>query len=182
MDNGSSYTDDLVALLDALHVSMERLVPSEIDLNGRGLFRYGGIILSGRRRNDRLVNRVNSVMVRYAVGSGTKLLGICYGAEILALSLGGSIRRSDTPQKNVHGSVRISGETLITPDVGSVMDVFESHEYEIYRLPPVLAAVADSAGCRYEIVRHRRCNVYGTQFHPEMSRDGHDLVARFCMM
>ena len=121
-------------------------------------------------------------MVRYALATGTKLLGVCYGAEITALSLGGTIRRSAAPQKGVSATVRITGATPITPDAGSTMDVFESHKYEISRLPPALEAVGGSEECMYEIIRYRNRNVYGTQFHPEMSRDGRGLLERFCAL
>lgn len=183
VDNGSSYTGDLVALLEGLMGgtggSVRRAVPSELSLGA--ISGYDGIILSGRRRGDRLMNAVNSRVVSHVVRHGrAKLLGICYGAEITALALGGTIRRCAAPRKNARVSVTVSRDTPIA--AAGAVDVFESHAYEIARLPDVLEGVAGSAECRYEIVRHRGMDVYGTQFHPEMSRDGRRMVERFCRM
>lgn len=178
VDNGSSYTDDLAAVLEEFGCTYRRMIPSEISAGE--LPAYGGFILSGRKRNDRLVNEVNSKIVRHAVSSGAKLLGICYGAEIMALCMGGTIRRSEVPQRNVRCTVVVSKSTPITPDAGASMDVFESHAYEISRLPRSFESVGGSADCRHEIIRYGGSHVYGTQFHPEMSRDGRRMVERFC--
>ena len=178
VDNGSSYTDDLAAVLEGFGCAYRRMIPSEISAGE--LPAYGGFILSGRKRNDRLVNEVNSKIVRHAVSAGAKLLGICYGAEIMALCMGGTIRRSEVPQRNVRCTVVVSKPTPITPDAGASMDVFESHAYEISRLPGPFESVGGSADCRHEIIRHVGRHVYGTQFHPEMSRDGRRMVERFC--
>ena len=166
-----------MALLDGLGQSHRRIMPSELALET--LPRYGGIILSGRKRNDGVVNRVNSKVVIHAIKYNVKLLGICYGAEIMALCLGGAIKRSDVPQKNVHAAVHVDVDTLLT-SAGSILNVFESHGYEISRLPDGLEAVGGSEQCRYEIIKYRKGHIYGTQFHPEMSRDGRVLVERFC--
>ena len=188
VDNGSAYTDDLVEVLDRLVLDgsgsgsgsggSKRIAPADLDLGG--LSGYGGFVLSGRRRNARLANAVNSKVVHHALATGTKLLGICYGAEIMALALGGTIVRSPVRRRGAHVMVRITEPTPIAP-VGT-MDVFESHGYEISRMPPPLGAVGESAECRYEIIRYAGRHMYGTQFHPEMSGDGRGLLARFCML
>lgn len=178
VDNGSSYTDDLIEVLDGFDTPYKRIMSTNLDVGT--LSEYGAFILSGRRRNSRSMNVVNSQVVRHTMVTGTKLLGICYGAEIMALALGGTIRRSAAPQKNVHTTVRVTKQTPVAPP-GS-MDVFESHKYEVSCLPPQTVSVGESAECRYEIIRHAVYDMYGTQFHPEMSRDGRGLIERFCML
>jgi len=32
------------------------------------------------------------------------------------------------------------------------------------------------------VVQYRDQDIYGTQFHPEMSKDGHAMIRRFCAM
>ena len=180
VDNGSSYTGDLTALLDGLGCPYRRVIPSDLAGALDTLPTYDGIILSGRKRNDRTMNMTNSKVIRYAAESDTKLLGICYGAEIMALALGGTVRRSDSPQKNTHISVNVTKDTPISP--AGLISVFESHRYEVSRLPPPLEAVGSSETCRYEIIRHAGKKMYGAQFHPEMSRDGRAMIERFCRL
>ncbi len=179
VDNGSSYTDELAVLLDCLNVVYRRIKPFDLDLETLSV--YSGIVLSGRKRNDRLVNKVNSKVIKYAIYHDVRLLGICYGAEILALTLGGTIKRSDTPQKNTHNIVSVYKDLPIV-DKG-IVSVYESHSYEISRLPNVLEVVGGSDACAYEIIKHvNRDGVYGMQFHPEMSRDGRFMIERFCKL
>lgn len=178
IDNGSSYTDDLIALLDGLDVSHHRVIPSEFGL--ATLSRYTGVILSGRKRNDQLMNKINSKIIQHAITKNVKLLGICYGAEIMALTLGGAIRQSNTPQKNVHTTVEVHKDIPIVKK--GLINVFESHGYEISRLPDTFDAIGDSTQCKYEIIKYQDKHVYGTQFHPEMSRDGRSMIEQFCQL
>ena len=107
-----------------------------------------------------------------------KLLGICYGAEILALTLGGTIKKSQSLQKG-NETIKIFKDNLISNDT---LNVFESHGYEISKLPGVLIPLAESKNCKYEIIQYEKKLIFGTQFHPEMSKDGHDLIQKFCLL
>jgi len=103
------------------------------------------------------------------------LLGICYGAEILAITLGGTIKKSD---KHVGGQ-----ETVVIEKENEIchgeIDVTESHNYEISQLGSNLHSLASSKSCKYEIVKHNNLNIFGTQFHPEMSNDGQSMIQSF---
>ena len=176
VDNGSVYTENLTRLLEEQGAEFERRAPHDLRSDRFGDF--DAVILSGRKRNERRTNEINSGVIRHAIGSDAKLLGICYGAEILALTLGGTIRRMD----RLHKGEEMVKTTAENPISDGVMSVFESHRYEISKLPETLTPVAVSAGGRYEIIRYRDRNIFGTQFHPEMSSDGHDLIRRFCQI
>ena len=60
--------------------------------------------------------------------------------------------------------------------------VFESHSFEISKLPPMLIATGKSRNCKYEIIKHKEKSIFGTQFHPEMSIDGNNLIENFCSL
>src|SRR5437588_4048442 len=62
------------------------------------------VILSGRRMNNREINIVNSSIIRQCFEKNIPLLGICYGAEIVALTLGGTIRKMAVP---VHDTISL---------------------------------------------------------------------------
>ena len=59
------------------------------------------------------------------------------------------------------------------------IDVTESHNYEISQLGSQLHSLASSKSCKYEIVKHNNLNIFGTQFHPEMSDDGQSIIQTF---
>ena len=59
------------------------------------------------------------------------------------------------------------------------IEVYQSHSYEIAKLGSQLESVASSDNCQHEIIKHQRLPIFGTQFHPEMSKDGQLLIKSF---
>ena len=43
----------------------------------------------------------------------------------------------------------------------------------------VTISFASSKNCQHEIIKHQRLPIFGTQFHPEMSKDGQLLIKSF---
>lgn len=173
VDNGSVFTGNLSGFLESEEVDFDLRAFGDVDPGSlRG---YGSFILSGRRSNDRRMNAQNARIIRHCLGGSKKLLGICYGAEMLALTLGGTIRRMGSAQR---GNRTIT-PTRSNPLVSGAMVGYESHSYELARLGPELESVASSGSCRHEVIQHRRGRIFGTQFHPEMTRDGLRLIAGF---
>ena len=173
VDNGSVYTRNLVSFLSQTKIDFitrthDTIQPSQIA-------KFSHIIISGRTKNDQVMNVINSKIIKHAVSYKKSLLGICYGAEILALTFGGTIRKTKSQQQ---------GNQLINVIVNNQIcagqiDVFESHNYEISRLNDQLIGIANSQNCKYEIIQYKELNIFGTQFHPEMSIDGQKLIEAF---
>ena len=137
------------------------------------------VILSGRRMNNQEINIVNSRIIRQCFENNIPLLGICYGAEILALTLGGTIRKMAMPvQDTISLKVSKSG-SLISADMSTLL-VYESHKYCVAKLPEDFESLASSINCEYEIFSHKEKKLFGTQFHPEKSgADGLKLLWNF---
>ena len=173
MDNGSIYTKNLINFLSEKKTEFISKKFDEVNLPD--IQQFDSFILSGRRKNDRRINAVNSKIIKYAVSEKKSLLGICYGAEILAITLGGTIKKSD---KHIGGQ-----ETVVIEKENKIcrgkIDVTESHNYEISQLGNQLHSLANSKSCKYELVKHNSLNIFGTQFHPEMSNDGKSIIQAF---
>jgi len=177
LDNGSEFTPELVGMLGGAGAAFGVRTPRDPDAWDAAL-RAGSYILSGRRRNDPAMNVLNSRIIRHAAASGRPLLGICYGAEVLALAAGGTIRRMDRADRGV-GMVEITRDSPLCPG-GSAISVREQHRYEIARLGGRgLESIGRSDRCGNELVRLGGTHVYGAQFHPEMTADGRMLLGRF---
>ena len=174
VDNGSVFTKDIANTLSNSGIKFDQKPSDQINLDD--ISRYDSFILSGRRNNDSQMNAKNSKIIIHAVNEKKKLLGICYGAEILALALGGTIRKSSV----------IRGEQEITSNENILCEgkntVFESHSYEISKLGSSLNCLAESKNCKNEIVKHKELAIYGTQFHPEMTADGQKMIANFAKL
>ena len=171
VDNGSVFTKDISNTLSKSDVKFE--IQSFDEITSDEIDNFDSFILSGRRNNDSQMNAKNSKIILHAVNEKKKLLGICYGAEILALALGGTIRKSSV----------IRGEQDITSNDNTLCEgkntVFESHSYEISKLGSSLDVIAESENCKNEIVKHKELLIYGTQFHPEMTKDGQSMIEKF---
>jgi len=172
VDNGSVYTKHLINFLSN-KVQFDVLQSNE--QNFSNLIKYESFILSGRRRNNQLMNSINSKIIRHAIREEKRLLGICYGAEILTLTLGGTIKKSISPQKGCQKVTISKKNSLYT----GTIDVFESHQYEISKLGESLQSLAYSDSCLHEIIHVKDSNIFGTQFHPEMTSDGKVLIENF---
>ena len=168
VDNGSVFTKDIAQTLSNSDIKFDQKSPDQVNLDS--ISDYDSFILSGRRNNDSQMNAKNSKIILHAVNEKKKLLGICYGAEILALALGGTIKKSSV----------IRGQQEITSDDNALCDgkntVFESHSYEISKLGDSLDSLAKSENCKNEIVKHKELAIFGTQFHPEMTYDGKKMI------
>ena len=173
VDNGSIYTKNLVNFLSEKKIKFISQKFDEVNLSD--IQQFNSFILSGRKKNDRKINAVNSKIIKHAISEEKSLLGICYGAEILAITLGGTIKKSD---EHVGGQ-----ETVVIEKENKIchgeIDVTESHNYEISQLGSHLHSLASSKSCKYEIVKHNNLNIFGTQFHPEMSSDGQSMIQSF---
>lgn len=176
VDNGSIYTKNLTDFLSNKNILFEKQTPQFLNLNSLG--NYDCFILSGRRKNEKKTNEINSKIINYSIKNNIKLLGICYGAEILALTLGGTIRKSISLQKG-NETIKILNDNPICSDS---IDVFESHGFEISKLPDVLISLGESNYCKYEIIQYKKKPIFGTQFHPEMTKDGNNLIEKFCSL
>jgi len=176
VDNGSIYTQNLIDFLNEKKISFEKISPNELEL--KSLEKYDSFILSGRRKNEKKINQINSKTIIHSVKNNKKLLGICYGAEILSLTLGGTIRKLETSLKGDE-EIFIQKENVLTNEK---IKVFESHGFEISKLPDSLISIADSKNCKNEIIQYDGKFIFGTQFHPEMTSDGKKIIHKFCLL
>ena len=151
------------------------------ELTGNSIVHYEKVILSGRRKNRRDINVTNSKIIQHCYLLDIPVLGICYGAEIMALTLGGSIIRMRTP---VQGMVTVSVSELLDDSLllrhKKSLYVYESHGYCIARIPEGFISIASSKYCKHEIFIQQKKKLIGVQFHPEKSdSDGLVLLSNF---
>lgn len=162
LDNGSPFTFSILKFFDKLNQKFDCKKYNEVANH----LLYDRVILSGRQKNDKSINVVNSSIVRSCYCRNIPLLGICYGAEIIALTFGGSIHRIE----RIHGlkEIKVHKENDLIKKRGTIR-VYESHAYSIAKLPAEFISVATSEFSSHELFCHTIKKIYGTQFHPENS-------------
>lgn len=173
VDNGSVFTQNIVEFLSSTKINHKAYTFGNIKLEM--LSEFDSIILSGRRHNDQAMNAINSKIIQHNISEKKPLLGICYGAEILALTVGGTIRKMSSIQKGP-STVQI---TQKNPLCNGVIQVYQSHSFEISQLGRSLVQLGSSDSCKYELIQYKDSKIFGTQFHPEMTPDGLSMIEKF---
>ncbi len=111
---------------------------------------------------------------------GKPILGICYGAQLMAYSLGGKVGSCSSSE---FGNIKIKtrGDSLLLSDVPSESDVFMSHNDEVKRLPEGFISTANSPSCENAAFEDAKKKLYATQFHPEVehSEYGQKMLENF---
>jgi GMP synthase-like glutamine amidotransferase len=104
-----------------------------------------------------------------------RIVGVCFGAQIIAHALGGEVRTCQTP---VCGSVRLrfSNPTIMLLKLygidSSECTILSTHAQCIHRLPTGSTILASSGSTRHEcFMAGRYQNMLGLQSHPEYTRE-----------
>ena len=174
VNNLSGKINELKNMLKKLGVDFEvRRYNTDIDPR-----RFSGIILTGRATHISDTNRFNSRIIRKVEEVNIPLLGICYGGEIVATTFGGSLIRLD---ESVDGflEIEIKKENKLTQGRNS-LEVYCRRRFQVAHLPDQLMSLSGSKKSSNEIIKHRDKEIYGLQFHPEVSnRDGQFIMENF---
>ena len=109
------------------------------------------------------------------------LLGVCYGAQYMALTSGGTVAPSEIRE---YGRANLSEVTAASPlfkDVPVGSQVWMSHGDTITNLPNDFDVIASTHDVRVAGYKVRGEETYGIQFHPEVyhSTDGKTLLSNF---
>ena len=108
--------------------------------------------------------------LRDLAGSGTPVLGICFGHQILAHALGGKVTKN--PRGREIGTVsvtKVAGDPLFS-SLGDPFAVNATHVESVVALPPgarLLATTSLDPYAAYALGETVRC----VQFHPEIDGD-----------
>ena len=109
------------------------------------------------------------------------LLGVCYGAQLLAKKMGGKVAKSAHREYGRAKLNQVKGRSdLLTQiDIGST--VWMSHGDTIVELPEVFEQIASTENIPVAAFKWKDRPVYGIQFHPEVthSEQGKLLIENF---
>ncbi len=125
-----------------------------------------GIILSGGPKS---VHQPGSPKIDPAVfEAGIPILGICYGAQLIAQTLGGNVLKGG---RGEYGSTQIevldrSGILSSFPE--SAFKVWMSHADAIVEVPPGYRVSAKTGEAPVVALENPDRQIYGVQFHPEV--------------
>lgn len=112
--------------------------------------------------------RTERELLRSAVAEEIPVLGICLGAQLLGVSLDGTLGRSPEPEIGIHEITISSKDDPIFGQLARDGEVpsIQWHQDMVATLPTSAVSIASSRHCENQIYRVGKIH-YGLQFHPE---------------
>lgn len=177
LDFGSQYTQLIARRLRELFVYCEIHPYNHIPELSNDI---KGIILSGSPCS---VNETDAPMVDLAaLMSHSPLLGVCYGAQLLAKVYGGVVSRSDHREYGRAMMQRTGNDSHLLSGLSDESQVWMSHGDTITALPAQAQVIAKTDSIPVAAFSlESEHPVYGIQFHPEVyhSTEGLALLKNF---
>jgi GMP synthase (glutamine-hydrolysing) len=108
------------------------------------------------------------------------VLGICYGAQLMAHELGGDVA-STSKREYGPATVTITTEDGLFDGIAREQPVWMSHGDSITRLPEGFRSTAETGSTPFAGLEAPDRNLYGIQFHPEVAHTprGRDVLRNF---
>jgi len=180
LDFGSQYNQLIARRVRECHVYCE-ILDHDIDLHDLMAKRPRGIILSGGPASifDKGVPRSREGLFDL----GLPVLGICYGMQLMAHQLGGTVRSSSLRE---YGRVdlTLTEQGCASPFFAGLekkQRIWMSHGDQITALPPGFHVTGQTANSPVAAMENSARALYGVQFHPEVvhTMQGVEMLRNF---
>jgi GMP synthase (glutamine-hydrolysing) len=176
IDFGSQYTQLIARRVRELNVYCE--IHPFNKSNEVALDSFIGVILSGSPCS---VLDEEAPDVALEVFGNLPLLGVCYGAQLLAKKMGGKVAKSAHREYGRAKLNQVKDVTDLLSQVNVGSTVWMSHGDTIVELPEVFEQIASTENIPVAAFKWKDRSVYGIQFHPEVthSEQGKQLIENF---
>ncbi|MEX2489654.1 MAG: glutamine-hydrolyzing GMP synthase, partial [Pseudomonadales bacterium] len=184
LDFGSQYTQLIARRVREVGVYCE-IHPWDYPRSEAENFAPRGIILSGGPESVTADDTLRAP--EYVFDMDVPVLGICYGMQVMALQLGGSVSGSEK-QEFGYARVAITGDSHLLRDIydevdgdARYLDVWMSHGDKVVALPEGFSGLAVTDNTDYAAMFDDERRLYGLQFHPEVAHtlQGMPILHRF---
>lgn len=176
LDFGSQYTQLIARRVRELNVYCEihpfNKIP-ELDADLRG------VILSGSPSSVRDADAPKPDLSH--IKGKMPLLGVCYGAQLLAAEYGGEVEGAPSREYGRAMLTVVDKADRLMLDVPSPTQVWMSHGDTITRLPEAYHVIGSTDNVKAAAYHIEGEQTWGIQFHPEVyhSTDGKQILANF---
>lgn len=176
LDFGSQYTQLIARRVRELNVYCEIHPfnnPPEINADVKG------VILSGSPYSTLQEDAPQFDLS--GIKGNLPLLGVCYGAQYMALTSGGKVAPSEIREYGRANLNEVSSSDTLFEGIGEGSQVWMSHGDTIMDLPEDFEVIASTHDVRVAGYKVNGESTYGIQFHPEVyhSADGTQLLKNF---
>jgi GMP synthase (glutamine-hydrolysing) len=177
LDFGSQYTQVIARRVRESRVYSE-ILPFHSSCEEIRAAGTRGIILSGGPAS---VLSPDAPQIDAAVFKlGIPVLGICYGVQLMAYHLGGSVEYSDRREYGA-GTLTLTSSSPLFEGLPGKFQVWNSHGDKLTRLPLGFESIGYTENSAYAAVQQRQKLFFGLQFHPEVAHTplGKEILENF---
>ncbi len=111
------------------------------------------------------------------------ILGICYGLQLIAKQFNGKVKLNKKKREFGRATLVKKKYSLLTKNFFNKDKsiVWMSHQDSVYKLPTGFLKIASTDQSPMAIIENKKKNIYGIQFHPEVthSRNGNIIFKNF---
>ena len=178
VDFGAQYAQLIARRVRELRVYSE-IVPHDISAAAVAKLAPTAIVLSGGPKS---VNADGAPRLDPGIYElGIPILGICYGAQLLAHQLGGVVGRDDRGEYGRTTCTHDGASVLVPASVATKQTVWMSHFDAIVEAPEGFVATASTPNAPVAVLENNERKIYGVQFHPEVGHtdDGQAILGQF---
>ena len=177
LDFGGQYNQLIARRVRDLKVFCD-LKPCDLSIEEIKKYAPVGIIFTGGPNS---VYDDGSPLVDKEIFSlGIPILGICYGAQVIAHMLGGKVEHAPASE---YGKREFSfvKDSPLSEDIPRTSVCWMSHTDLVTAVPAGFYKLASTATCPYTVFGNEKQKIYGVQFHPEVvhSAYGNKLLENF---
>jgi GMP synthase (glutamine-hydrolysing) len=180
VDFGAQYSQLIARRVREANVYSE-IVPCDLSAEQFAEHEPTAIILSGGPKSVHVEGA--PVIDPGVYDLDVPILGICYGAQLIAQQLGGTVGRGGAGEYGRTVMNRIQGvpSALLTDDLPEHQTVWMSHFDAVTEVPEGFVATATSPGARVAVLENPERRIFGVQYHPEVvhSPHGQEVLERF---
>ncbi|MDX1917769.1 MAG: glutamine-hydrolyzing GMP synthase [Candidatus Caenarcaniphilales bacterium] len=179
LDFGSQYSELIARRVRELKVFSE-VLSYDTSLEKLRLIKPKGIILSGGPASvyEKGAPEINPEIFNL----GIPILGICYGMQIMVLSMGGKVAPMHFGGGEYgRAKLFIDYDEDLFKGLESTLTTWMSHGDSVNALPDGFQIIAHTARTPIAAIAHPDKKMFGVQFHPEVvhSEKGMEILANF---
>jgi len=179
IDFGSQVTKLIARRIRDLGVYSEIITPNDF-LKLTNYSGVKGIILSG---GPSTVTKNNFQSIpKEILKKKIPILGICYGLQLIVKLFGGKIKPSKKRREFGRAILYKIKSSLLTKNFFKTSKtVWMSHEDAVVKIPKDFNVIASTKDSKLTIIESTKNNIYGVQFHPEVTHtdNGNQIFKNF---
>ncbi len=175
LDFGSQYTQLIARRVRELNVYCEIHPFNKVPELAPDI---KGVILSGSPCS---VRDPQSPDVSLEAFNNLPVLGVCYGAQLIAHKSGGSVLPSQIREYGRARLTSVDHHAELLKEISLDTQVWMSHSDTIAHVPEHFEVIASTPSVRVAAYHVKNTNTYGIQFHPEVTHttEGKNLLRNF---